>query len=80
MTEDEVALAMMQRIEATRGRRIEAWTPLIEAQIFDSMGFIEWVAWVETCWGVSFEADEIEKAFASIATTAAAVIAKKRHP
>jgi acyl carrier protein len=73
----DVEQVLITHVLATRETPVEPDTDLVAQQIFDSIGFIDLLAWVEERFGVSFAADEIEAAFVTVAKIAAAVAAKR---
>lgn len=77
MTPSDVEKVLVAHVLASRETAVEPETDLVAQQIFDSIGFIDLVAWVEERFGVSFAADEIEAAFVTVAKIAAAVVAKR---
>lgn len=68
--------ALVQRITETTGRDVSGDTPLVEGQVLDSMGLIELVGWVEEAFSVSFDAEELEAAFATVGSLGAAISAR----
>ncbi|MCZ6766560.1 MAG: acyl carrier protein [bacterium] len=76
MTEGNVQKQLIDHIERASDRSVDPDTDLVEERVFDSMGFIELVLWVEERFGVTFEADELEVAFVSVAKIAASVVKK----
>ena len=76
VTEGNVQKQLIDHIERASDRSVDPDTDLVEERVFDSMGFIELVLWVEERFGVTFEADELEAAFVSVAKIAASVVKK----